>query len=189
MKRSVAIALVAFFVLAQTMLAQASPQPPKPGPAHKRLAYFAGTWTAEGEMKESPFGPGGKFSIKERNEWFTGGLFLVTHADEKGPLGDAKGLSIMGYDPDQKVYTYYAINSLGMAETAKGTVSGDTWTWTSDTKMGGKMVKGRYTGKEVSPTSYSFKFETMDGGKWTTIMEGTSNKVATEKAAKAAKAK
>jgi hypothetical protein len=189
MKRSVAIALVAFFVLAQTIPAQAPPQPPKPGPAHKRLAYFVGTWTAEGEAKASPFGPAGKFSVKERNEWFTGGLFLVTHADEKGPLGEVKGLSIMGYDPDQKVYTYYAINSAGMIEASKGTVSGDTWTWTSDTKAGGKMVKSRFTVKEVSPTSYNYKFETADGGNWTTIMEGTCNKVVAEKAAKAAKAK
>jgi hypothetical protein len=189
MKRSIATALAAFFVFAQAIVAQAPPQPPKPGPAHKRLAYFVGTWTSEGEMKESPFGPAGKLSTKERTEWFSGGLFLVGHIDEKGPLGEGKSLEIMGYDPDQKVYTYYAISSLGWAETAKGTVSGDTWTWTSEMKMGGKMVKTRYIIKEVSPTSCTFTWEVADGAKWSTIMQGTSNKVAAEKAAKATKAK
>jgi len=41
-------------------LAQAPGEKPKPGPEHKRLGYFVGKWTAEAEMKPSPFMPGGK---------------------------------------------------------------------------------------------------------------------------------
>ena len=43
-------------------LAQAPGEKPKPGPEHKRLGYFVGKWTAEAEMKPSPFMPGGKMS-------------------------------------------------------------------------------------------------------------------------------
>jgi hypothetical protein len=44
--------------------------------------------------------------------------------------------------------------------------------------MGGKKVKGRFTLKEVSPTSYTFTFDTStDSGAWTKVMEGKATKV------------
>jgi hypothetical protein len=33
-------------------------QAPKPGPEHARLGYFVGKWTAEGDVKPGPMGPG-----------------------------------------------------------------------------------------------------------------------------------
>jgi len=59
----------------------------------------------------------------------------------------------------------------------RGTVQGGTWVYDDETKMGGKSVKSRYTIKETSPTSYTFKWETMgDDGAWQTVMEGKSTK-------------
>ena len=63
-------------------------------------------------------------------------------------------------------------------ETATGTVEGDTWTWRSDSMMGGKPVKSRFTVKELSPTAYTTKFEMAGaGGAWNTIMEGKTTKI------------
>ena len=177
MKRAVAVALVALFVFSTALLAQA-PQMPTPGPEHKRLGYFAGTWTGEADMKESPFGPAGKVTSTEHNEWFSGGFFLVLHSKVKGAMGEVNGLSLMGYNAEERVYTYYAANSAGMAELARGTLVGDTWNWTSEAKMGGKLTKSRFVIKELSPTSYTFKWDiSADGQTWSTIMEGTSTKV------------
>ena len=61
-------------------------------------------------------------------------------------------------------------------EAAKGTVDGDTWTWTDENKMGDKVMKGRYTMKITSPNSYDFKYEVSSGGDYTTVMEGKSTK-------------
>lgn len=174
MKRALTLALA--LVLACGLLAQA-PQMPKLGPEHKRLGYFLGQWSSEAEMKQSPFGPAGKMSFKERNEWFPGGFFVVSHSSMKGPMGEGTGLAIMGYDADTKAYTYTAINSMGMAETSKGTVQGDTWNWTSEYKVAGKPVKTRFMIKELPPNSYSYKWELMEGKTWTTIMEGKAAKV------------
>ena len=177
MKRAAAAILLTVCVLASVTLAQAPQQPPKPGPEHKRMGYFVGHWTGEADVKASPFGPAGKSTFTEHNEWFPGGFFLVMHAVEKGPMGEGKGLAVLGYNAEEKVYTHHAFNSMGMAESAKGTVQGDTWTWTSEAKMGGKPVKSRFIIKELSPTSYSFKWETSaDGRAWSTIMEGKSTK-------------
>ena len=70
-------------LFAPMLLAQAPPQMPKPGPAQKRIGYFAGHWTSEGETKPSPFGPAGKFTMKDHNEWLPWGFFLVMHSEGK----------------------------------------------------------------------------------------------------------
>lgn len=178
MKRALAVLSVAVCVFASALLAQAPPAMPKPGPEHKRIGYFAGKWTGEANIKESPFGPAGKMTSTENNEWFPGGFFLVFHFEEKGPLGEGKGLAVMGYNADEKVYTFTSFNSMGMADTSQGTVQGETWTWTGEPKMGGKPIKSRFIIKELSPTAYTFKWEiSPDGQTWSTIAEGKSTKV------------
>ena len=80
MKRlAVALALVGPLVAA-TVHTQA---PPKPGPEHKRLSYFAGKWTTVGEQKANPFGPAGEFTSSDSGEWILGGFFLKCSSEGK----------------------------------------------------------------------------------------------------------
>src|ERR687894_2577906 len=72
-------------------------QPPKPGPEHKRLGFFVGTWKGEGEMKPGPMGPGGKMTSTDTCEWFEGRFAVVCRYEGKGPMGPSKGLGILGY--------------------------------------------------------------------------------------------
>jgi hypothetical protein len=157
-----------------------APQPPKPGPEHKRLGYFVGKWTSTGEMKPGPMGPGGKISGTESCEWFEGGFSVVCRSDGKGPMGPMKSIGILGYSSEEKVYTYYGTDNSGMTMTSvpRGTVQGDTWTYNDEGMMGGQKVKTRVTIKELSPTEQSFTME-MQGpdGKWTTVMESKSKKM------------
>jgi Protein of unknown function (DUF1579) len=165
--------------------AQNPPAPPKPAPELKKLDYFTGTWRLTGDMKASPFGPAGKMVGTEHNEWMQGGFFLLSHSDESSPMGKAKGLAIFGYDSDGKAYTYQAYNSMGEAESARGTLEGNIWTWTNEMKMEGKVIRGRFTVKTTSPTAYDFKFEMApEGGDWTTVMEGKATKATTAPPAK-----
>ena len=169
--------LCVFALVLIALLGFAQMAPPTPGPELKKLDYFVGNWTLQGDMKSSEFGPGGKMTETERNEWMRGGFFLVSHADAKGPMGDGTGISFFGYDADEKVYTYDSFNSWGEAEHSKGTVSADTWTWLSDSKVMGKPAHTRFTIKEASPTSFTFKFEmTGPDGAWRTIMDGAATK-------------
>jgi Protein of unknown function (DUF1579) len=177
MKRALAVFVVAMFLLPLMVQAQA-PQMPKPAPEVKKLDYFMGTWKMDGDTKPSPYGPAGKISETDHSEWMPGGFFLLTHSESKSPMGEAKGLAIMGYKTDDKVYTYHEFDSMGEAVSATGTFAGDTWSWHSEDKMGGKVMKGRYTVKVLSPTSYTFKFEmASDTGEWNTVMEGKATKV------------
>lgn len=176
MKRIVALLTWVVF-LATAALAQAPTGPPKPGPEHKRLSYFVGNWIFEGEAKPGPFGPGGKVTATETNEWFPGEFFLISHSEEKGPMGVAKSLSLMGYSTEEKAYTLHMISSTGPEISSRGKVDGDTWTWTTEMKMGGKTYSGRFTIKEQSPTFYTVKLEvSTDGGPFVVQMEGKETK-------------
>src|SRR5713101_549158 len=99
---AVAIGVLLALTCVGAVLGQAPSGPPKPGPEHQKLAYFAGKWASEGETKPSPFGPGGKFTFTETCEWYAGGFAIVCHSEGKMPEGTMKGLSIMGYDPEEK---------------------------------------------------------------------------------------
>ncbi|HEY2942774.1 MAG TPA: DUF1579 family protein [Vicinamibacteria bacterium] len=168
---------VVLALAASTALAQSPAAPPKPGPEQKRLAYFVGNWTNEADVKPSAFGPGGKVKGTETCEWSAGGFAVVCRNEGTGAMGEMKGIGVLAYDPDAKEYTYFSVNSMGMIETGRGKVDAGTWTWTSESKMGGKLVKSRFIMKESSPTSYTMKWETLsDTGAATTIMEGAARK-------------
>ncbi|HUD64736.1 MAG TPA: DUF1579 family protein [Candidatus Sulfotelmatobacter sp.] len=170
-------ALISAVWLFLALAAVAQMEVPKPGPEHKKLDVLAGSWTLDGDMKPSPMGPGGKMTETEKCDWMDGGFFLVCHTDFKSSMGDGAGLSILGYSADDKAYTYREYNSWGESMESKGSVDNDTWTWTNDEKMGGTIMKGRFTMKLLSPTSYTFTFEmSQDGTKWTTVMDGKATK-------------
>ena len=182
MKRAMLRACLVFagtaFVLS-AVPARAQSGPPKPGPEHKKLEYYVGKWTSESEVKANPFMPAGKYTSKDDCGLMSGGFAVMCHSEGSGPMGAMKGVGIMGYSGDAKVYTYYGVDSSGMVPTtvAKGTVTGDTWVYTDESTMGGKPVKSRYTIKQATPTSYSFKWEMQgDGGTWTPLMEGKATK-------------
>jgi hypothetical protein len=152
---------------------------PKPGPEHKRLGYFVGTWTTEGKMHPSEMGPGGKTTSVDRCTWFEGGFAVVCNSEGKSPLGPSKSIGILGYSPEEKVYIYSGVDSSGMAMTSvpRGTIKGDTWTYTDETMMGGKKMKSRVMIKEISPTEYTFRMDMQaPDGKWVTTMESKSTK-------------
>lgn len=168
-------------ILAATVMfaaaATAQMEPPKPGPELKKLDVFVGSWTLDGTMKPGMMGPGGTMTENEKCEWMQGDFYLVCHSDYKSSMGNGVGLSVMGYSADDKAYTYREFNSFGEFDDSRGAVDGDTWTWTSDEKMGGMTMKGRFTMKMTSATSYTFTFDmSQDGTKWSTVMDGKASK-------------
>jgi hypothetical protein len=157
-----------------------APPAPKPGPEHARLGYFVGLWTTEGEMKPGPMGPGGKITASDTCEWFEGRFSVVCRSEGKTPMGPSKSIGILAYSPEEKIYTYYGIDSSAMTMTSvpRGTVQGGTWTYTDESLMGGQKVKSRVTIKELSPTAYTFTMEFQGpDGKWAPMMESKSTKV------------
>ena len=147
-------------------------------PELQKLRYFLGTWEIEGEIKSSLFGPEGKFSGTHHNEWAPDRLSLISRWDESRPGGKDSGKAVYSYDPNQKLYTYHGTDSEGETEDSTGTVEGNTWIWISAPTLADEQtVNGRFTVREISSTSYSFKFEIApQTGGWTTVTEGKATK-------------
>ena len=170
--RSVAVILICGFT--SLLLAQAPPAPPKPGPEHKKLEYFVGKWTGEGEIKANGYVPAGKTVSTETATLGPGGFYVESRNESQ--LGTR--LAIIAYDSHAKVYTSYYANSGGLVGTATGTVNGNTWTWMVEDKYAGKSIKGRTTITMLSPTESTSKYEMADGkGGYITFVEGKATKV------------
>ncbi len=173
-------ATLASTLLLLTVSAWGQMQAPKPGPEVQKLAYFAGTWTLDGTIAQGPWGPGGKFTSTATEDWTADGFFLEGHADSKMPAeigGDSKATFYLGYDADESTYTRDEFNSQGRHESSKGTLSGDTWTWTGSQVYSGQNVQRKVTMKILSPTSYTMKLEvSLDGTNWMTFMDAKGSK-------------
>ena len=153
-------ALLAVLVLFAVVIAAQEPAPaPKAGPEHAKLAYFVGKWVSEAEVKPSAFGPGGKFTSTESCEWLPGKFAILCNAEGNMMGGEYHGLSVMSYDTAEKSYIYFETNNWGENVYSHGSTDGDTWTWTNQSEMNGKTVRGRFILKRVSDDSATFRFD------------------------------
>ena len=142
MKRfAIVVAVLSMFVVVPR--AQQKPEMPKPGPEHQKLAAFVGNWTFEGEMKPGPMGPGGKMTGTDRIQWLPGNFFVERRYDGKGPMGEMKGVEILGYDAAKKTYTANFFDSMGAMGWATMKVSGDTWSVAGTGTMGTMTMHDR----------------------------------------------
>jgi hypothetical protein len=168
------------FTLALAAAAPASAEPPRPSPEHERLGFFVGSWKGEGILKDNPFMPGGKFSSSETCEWFEGRFAVVCRGSGQGPMGPSKSLGIMSWDPEGKVYLYYAIDNspMAMSTVPRGTVAGEVWTYLDESKMGGQTFRSRYVLTRLGPDAYAFRWEMLGpDGQWALVSEGKSTRV------------
>lgn len=169
-----------FAIFVSTVTFAQAPQQASPSgvlPQHQRMSFFLGDWTASGTSKISPKSPGAPFTLKEHGEWVTDGYFLETKTSMKGSMGAVNSQRVMGYNVEDKTYTYNLYNSLGEHQVAIGHLDGNTWTWDSAEKLNGITVKGRYTVVETGPDTFTFKSEVADPkGGWVTVMEGKAQR-------------
>jgi hypothetical protein len=119
MRTAAAVAILAPF-LSCFLVAQAPQQAAAPGVTaqHQLMGYFAGDWTASGTSRISPKTPAAPFTLKEHGEFVTDGYFLETKSSMKGALGTVNTQRVMGYNLQDKVYTYNVYNSLGEHQVA-----------------------------------------------------------------------
>lgn len=133
----------------------------QPGPEHKRLDAVVGKWRVEMETRASASAPAAKASGTEECEWFAN-LHVVCRGEATGAAGLYKSMRTISYLPALKQYGQYSIDSLGYATFMLGSVSGDTWTFS--TEVAG--VKMRSVSK-ISRDNYTMSTEYMGAdGKW-----------------------
>lgn len=75
-----------------------------PGPFHKHLDAFIGTWTAESKFWQNPNDPPEVSKAKSSNSWLMGGRFLQQNYKGLAMGQPFTGMGIMGYDNLKKQY-------------------------------------------------------------------------------------
>ena len=175
MRRASRALLLTVISGASLLLAQTPSEANNLRAAREKLNYFVGTWTLEIHTKGGPLG-GMVFLGNEHNELLPGGSLLVSRQEGvDSPVSG--GLSILAYNVNDKTYTYHVVKSTGEVEDLRGTLKGNTWTWTNDELAAGKAPKIRLTIQEFSAKSYGLKLETTSGEQdWSVVMEGEAHK-------------
>ena len=158
--------LVVTGVVAAITITALQAQSTKPGPEVQRLGVLIGKWTTEGQAQASPYGPAGKTTSVETFAWLPGGFFMEHHWDAKQAGNEIKGMEVIAWDKNAKVYTTRFFDSLGNSGFWKGTLNGNTWTWTAESEVAGKPLRERGTWV-VSGDTIAAKFEySTDGATW-----------------------
>lgn len=177
MKRNV---IAAGLMLLFTVPVLAQIAPPTPGPEHKKLEAWIGTWTTPGVGKDSASDPGYRIDGMIEARWILGGVFVEFSHLEKYKGKEFRFLEIVGYDSVQKAYTSHIFRSNGTVEAWQATFIDKTYL-ISGTSVAdnGKQQKWRCTWTFGSDgASFSGKCEVEEeGARWTSFSgEGTKAK-------------
>ena len=100
----------------------------------KALQPMVGKWRVEIDLKATPISQATTATGTEDCEWF-GNRHVVCRSEAKSATGAYSQMRTLSYIPAQKQYAAYTIDSLGTALIAYGQVSGDTWTFTTQSGL------------------------------------------------------
>jgi hypothetical protein len=161
------------------MIAQVAIKTQVPGPEYQRLGFLVGTWKIERTTKKTPYQPAEeKRAYTQTGEWFDGHFCVLCRLQQTRPTRPYGKVSIFGYDSEAETYFCCVFMSTGHRLCYTGTRAGNTWTFVSDSKEGGKSFKYRWTIVEESPTLTASKVEfSEDGGPWTLSSEAKWTKM------------
>ena len=153
----------------------------KPGPEHRKMGIFVGSWTYEGETFATPLGPKERFKGKLVSRFILDGFALETQWEEKNPLGLAQGLEIHTYDPASQSHRTYMFMNDGsqMIGIDKFNDTGISFDYQL-TDLRGRAMRARATASFTSGhRQFTSKWElSVDDGKtWMPFMEYTGKKV------------
>ena len=86
-------------------------------------------------------------------------------------------MEVIGYDGHGKSYTSRFFDNFGNTGAFKGSVQGNTWTWTGESEVGGKPLKERGT-NVFAGDIITAKWEySTDGSTWKTNFEQKGTRV------------
>jgi hypothetical protein len=106
--------------------------PGKPGPHHKQMEMFLGSWKAEGTAGTESPSPG-RMRTEDHYAWYDGGHYLIDHGllqvnDDPA----APHIWVMGYDEPNECYFVQAFDSVGDYRLYRVTLQGRTWSYTGE---------------------------------------------------------
>ncbi len=149
--------------------------------ATKKLGAFIGKWESTGTFAETKFSQAHKVSSTIECRWSPQGNFLVCEQSITDGAERLVQLSIYSYNTKEGNYTITSMSGPGQ-QPFNGTViiKGSLWTYPGGFERDGKKIEIRTTNDFSVAGTETFKTEfSEDGGAhWTTMLQGTSRKIA-----------
>ena len=133
--------------------------------------YFAGTWTFEWTVPDSPFGPGGTITGTETYPPGIDGRFFESRIEAEGPTGPFTVESTILYDPTGKYIARQETDSRGVTMLKGGAVRGDLGGYytilfeSAPFEYDGSTLRLRTTTMLLSPLNFRVRAQlSVDGG-------------------------
>lgn len=149
---------------------------PKPGPVHKKLEAFVGTWTGEETMHPSPWEPkGGVANASLSTRVVCDGFFVAgDYEQRRGGTVTFRGHSVFGYDDKSQEVILHWFDSMGMGpDVFRGKLEGQLLTLTCHNAMGTHRLAYDFSEKE---TLRSKMESSQDGKQWMAMFDGVYHK-------------
>lgn len=137
--------LSVLFAICFAIAAQTQTAAPKPAPELKQLHGLLGHWTYTCDYEATPLGPASKVTGEYTNQMILGGFVLKGQWKEKGPSGEAEGLEIFRYDPENKSLAVSGYMNDGSTYSGTLAVKGTTLTNSVKFFIEGKPYESRAT--------------------------------------------
>lgn len=145
--------------------AQAAPKPPQVD----LLAFYVGSWTESGSMRDDPAKPMQAIAGSETCRWSAGGYAVLCEEKVSGAGGGWEGVYILSYDAGSGKYHVNGTEKPGVNMHATGEITGDRWVWMVDPAPDGTQV--RYTFAPAGENARSMVVEIQSGTDWIRIVD------------------
>lgn len=136
--------------------------------------YFAGRWSFEWDVPDSPLGPGGRITGTEIYKRGLDGRFFESEYEGQAPSGSFKGRAVMIYHPEHKVVSRHETDSRGFSTLKSGTIGGDLGGYytiyyeSAPFTYKGQVLRMKTTTQLLSPVHYHVRAQiSVDGGPFT----------------------
>ena len=130
---------------------------PRPGPEHVRMARFAGKWSGEEQLSESPWGSGGPARGRcEIRQDLDGMAFVQDYTEEKDGKIVFRGHGVFTIDPGNGDVLWWWFDSMGFPPDppARGRWNGELLLFEKKTPRGEARYEFRFGGDH-----YDFRIE------------------------------
>lgn len=175
MRQFLAVASLGILSVAPAFATNGAPMSPE----LQVLDKSVGTWTYEGENRQTAYTKAGKWTWDMRCGWSANRLFVVCSFVMNWPEGTDHSVSLSTYNKLDKAYWHYEV-----LDDLKGskpvishmTIVGDTWTDTTENVEAGNKAASHYRViyRYPSSTRSTVKFQiSNDGIHWQTLGRGT----------------
>ena len=141
------------------------------------LSAFVGRWEGGGTFYDTAMSKAGTITSKTDCEWSPQSHYLVCEQSITDEKGTHQQLTVYTPSENGSDFTYYTIAGSNAPFTGKVKIEGNKWTYDNSFEQDGKKTEVRTTNlftadEETFKTEYS-----VDGGAWTTMLDGKSHRV------------